>query len=147
MKVILLENIEKLGKKYEVVEVAGGYARNFLLPKNMAQMANKGNLKNLEKMKEKEQVKIKKDKKEIESLISNLEGEEFVIKMKVGEKDQLFESITKKKISEKLKEEGFGVEEKKIKLKDPIKKLTEEEIEIEFDYQLKTKIKIKIEEE
>lgn len=147
MKVILLENIEKLGKKYEVVEVTDGYARNFLLPQKKGQLATKGNLKNLEKIKEGEEKKKKKEKKEVEELISKLEGKEFTIKTKAGEKDQLYESITAKKIANKLQEEGYDIEEKNIVLDKPIKNLTEKEIEISFDYDLTTNININIKEE
>ncbi|MGM0438859.1 MAG: 50S ribosomal protein L9 [Patescibacteria group bacterium] len=145
MKVILLENIKKLGKKFEVVEVADGYARNFLLPEGKAQMATEGNLNSLEKRKAKEEKKAKKKEEEVKDLISEIENKEFSIEMKVGEKDQLFESVDSKDISEKLKEEGFDVESKQIKLDSPIKEVTEQEVELEFDYNLKTKIKIKIE--
>lgn len=147
MKVILLEKIEKLGKKYDIVEVASGYARNFLLPQEKAQMATKSNLKNLEKMKEREKIIQKKQKEEIEKIIETLNGKEIVIPMKVGEKNQLFESVTKEKISDKLKEEGIEVSEKKINLKKPIKELTEEEVELNFNFGLKTNIKIKITED
>ncbi len=146
MKVILLETIEKLGKKYEVVEVADGYARNFLLPEGKAQMATEGNLKSLEKRKEKEKKKKAKKKKEVEELISKIKDKKFVIKMKAGEKEQLYQSVDAKKISEKLKEEGFEVEPKQISLDDPIKKVIEKEIELKLDHNLKTKIKVKIEE-
>lgn len=147
MKVILLEKIEKLGKKYDIVEVASGYARNFLLPQEKAQMATKSNLKNLEKMKEREKIIQKKQKEEIEKIIETLNGKEIVIPMKVGEKNQLFESVTKEKISDKLKEEGIEVSEKQINLAKPIKELTEEEVELNFNFGLKTNIKIKITED
>ncbi len=146
MKVILLEKIEKLGEKYEVVEVSDGYARNFLLPQSKAQMATEGNLKNLENMKEKEKMAMKEERAEIEKIISKLDGKEFVIKMKVGEKDQLYESVTKQKISERLEEEGFEISEKQIDLNDPIKELTEKEIDIKFNFNLNATVKIKIEE-
>ena len=146
MKVILLETIDKLGKKYEVVDVADGYARNFLLPEGRAQMATEGNLKSLEKRKEKEEKKKSKKKKEVEELIAKIENKEFVIRMKAGEKDQLYQSVDSKKISEKLKEEGFEVDSKQINLDNPIKEVTEKEVELQLDHDLKTKINIKIEE-
>ncbi len=146
MKVILLENIKKLGKKYEVIEVADGYAKNFLLPQKKAELATDGNLKALKKKEEKEKKKRKKKKEEIEKLISELEDKEFIIETKVGEKNQLFESINSEKISEKIKKEGYDVSEKQVKLDKPIKQLTEKEVELQFNHDLKTNIKIKIEE-
>ena len=147
MKVILLEHIEKLGKKYEVVEVADGYARNFLLPEEKAQMATKANLDALEKKKAKEELKRKKKKEDVEKLVEEIKGKEFIFEMKAGDKDQLFKSVNKKDISEKLQEEGFSVSSKQIELEEPIKELTEKEVELHLDHDLKTKIKIKIEEE
>lgn len=147
MKVILLENIEKLDKKYEVVEVADGYARNFLLPQKKALLATEGNLKNLEKIKEKEEKKKKKKKKEIEKLISKLKNKEITIKTKAGDKDQLYESISAKKIADKLQEEGYDVEKKNVVLEEPIKSLTKKKIELSFNYDLTTNININIKEQ
>ncbi len=147
MKVILLENIKKLGKKYEVVDVSDGYARNFLLPEGKAEMATEGNLKSIEKKKLKAEKERKKKKEEVEKLISEIQNKEFTIKMKAGDKDQLFESVDSKKISEKLKDEGFEISPDNINLKTPIKKLTEKEVNLNFGNNLKTKIKINIEEE
>ncbi len=147
MKVILLENIKKLGGKYEIVEVADGYARNFLLPQDKAKIATEGVLKSLEEKKEKEKERKKKEEKKIEQTIEKLKGKKFTIKMKVGDKNQLFQSVNSKKISEKMKEEGFDISEKQIILNEPIKQLTERDVGIEFDYGAKTTVKIKIEEE
>jgi len=147
MKVILLENVKKLGKKYEVVDVADGYARNFLLKENKAEKATEKKLKELDKRKAEEQKRMQKNKEETEKIIKELEDKEFKIKMKAGEKGQLFESVDAKKISEKLEKEGFSISESNIKLEDPIKEITEIEIPIDLDHDLSTKIKIKIEKE
>ncbi len=147
MKVILLEDLKNLGEKYEVVEVSDGYARNFLLKKGKAKIASKSALAKIEKMKEKEKKEKEEKIKEIKKLISDLEKKKITIKTKTGEKDQLFESITAKKISDKLQKEGFEINEDKIKLEEPIKDLGEKNILIKFEDDLKTNIKIKIESE
>ena len=147
MKLILLEHIEKLGKKYEVVEVADGYARNYLLPEGKAQMATESNLKQLENKKQKEEERRRKKKSEIETLIKKVKGKELIIKMKAGEKDQLFESVDSQDISKALKDEGFEVSAEEINLESPIKELTEKEIQLIFDKDLKTTINVKIEEQ
>jgi large subunit ribosomal protein L9 len=147
MKVILLENIKKLGKKYEIVEVADGYARNFLLKEEKAELATDGNIKNLEKRKQQEKVNEEEEKKEIKGIISKIEGKEFTMKTKVGQKDKLYEAITAKKIADHLQEKKYKITEDQVGLKDPIKKITEKEININFKYDLNTTIKIKIKEE
>lgn len=147
MKVILLENIKKLGKKYEIVEVSDGYARNFLLKEKKAELATEGNIKNIEKRKQQEKVNEEKEKEEIEKIITKIKGKEFVIETKVGDKEQLYEAITAEKIADHLQEKGFNIVTDQIKLEEPIKKLTEKEIKIAFKHDLKTKIKIKIKEE
>ena len=102
MKVILLQDVENLGKKHEVKEVKPGYARNFLFPKNLAKPATKEALKQLEAQKETEIEKQEQALKEIQEKASSIDGQEIIIAVKVGEEDQLFESITSQKIFEKL---------------------------------------------
>ena len=147
MKVILLERVKKVGEKLDVKNVSDGYAMNFLLPKKLAVEASEANLKRFLKQKE----KVTEDKqKELEiqkQAIKKINNQEIHLKVKVGDKDQLFESINDKKISEKLKELGFDVNKEDIKLEHPIKDLGIHEVEIDFGNNLKAIIKIKIEKE
>ena len=147
MRVILLQDIDKVGKKYEVKEVADGYARNFLFPKGLAKPATKEALKWLEIQKEIEEKKAEEELKKIQALASRIDGQEILIPVKVGEKGQLYESVTAKKIFEILKENGFDIKKSQIVLEQPIKELGEFTVKIKFEHNLEAEIKIIIVEE
>jgi len=147
MRVILLQDIDKIGKKYEVKEVADGYARNFLLPKGLAKPATKEALKWLKVQKEIEEKKAEEELKKIQSLASAIDGQEIAITVKVGEENQLFESVTTQKIFEKLKEGGFEIKKNQIMLEKPIKELGEFPVKIKFEHNLEAEIKIIVVEE
>ena len=147
MKVILLQDIEKLGKKYEIKHVADGHARNFLLPKNLVKPATEENLKWLEIQKEVISQKSEEELKKVQAVASTIDGIEIILPMKIGEKEQLFEAVTAQKISEKLKEQGFEVKKTQIVLKDPIKELGEFPVKVQLGHNLEAEIKLIIIEE
>ncbi len=142
MKVILLQNVDGLGKKYEIKEVKSGYARNFLLPQKLAKTATKTALKWLEDQKEVIAKEAEEDLKKVQELASHLDGLEVIISVKVGDEGQLFESINAQKISEKLKEMGYEVAKSHIKLANPIKEVGEFPVEIDLEHNLETEIKL-----
>lgn len=146
MRVILLQDIENLGKKYEVKEVADGYARNFLLAKEMAKAASKKTLKWLEAQKEIEAQKAELALKKVQTIADKIEGIEVVMPMKVGEKGELFEAVTSQKISDKLKEMNFAVKKTQINLSEPIKELGEFPVKINFDHNLEAEITLVVNE-
>ena len=147
MRIILLQNVEKLGKKYDIKEVADGYARNFLIPKGLVKPATKENLKWLETQKEIEVKKAEEELKKVEAVATNIDGQEIIIPVKIGEEGQLFESITSQKIYEKLKELGFEIKKSQIDLTEPIKELGEYPVKIKFEHNLEAEIKIIVVEE
>jgi len=147
MKVILLKDIKNLGKKYEIKEVSDGYARNYLIPKKLAKVANEKNLKWLEKQKQKEEKRAEEELRKVQEAASAIDGQEITIPVKVGEDGQLFESITVQKIYEKLKEEGFEIKKSQILLESPIKELGEFPVKIKFPHNLEAEIKIIVVEE
>ena len=147
MRVILLQNIEKLGKKYEVKEVKDGYARNFLIPKGLVKQATKKALKLLETQKGMETEKEKEELKKAQQLASGFEGVEVIIPVKIGDEGQLFESINKQNIIDKLKEAGFEIKKSQVALEEPIKELGEFPIKINFDHNLEAEIKVIVTEE
>ena len=147
MRVILLQDIEKIGKKHEVKEVKNGYARNFLIAKGLAKPATKEALKWLGLQKEIETKKAEEELKKAQQIASAIDGQEIIMPVKTGEEDQLFESITAQKISEKLKELGFDVKKGQISLTEPIKELGEFPIKIKFEHNLEAEIKIIVTEE
>ncbi len=147
MKVILIQDVEKIGKKYDVKEVKNGYAMNYLIPNDLARPATKEALQWLEVQLEIGQKKQEDNLKEVQVLVSKIDGLEVPFDVKVGGKDQLFESITATKIKEKLKEMGFEVAKNQIELKDPIKKLGEFTVKLSFEHNLEASIKVLINEE
>ena len=142
MKVILLRDIKKLGKKFEVKEVSPGYARNLLIPNGYAILADKQSLKRLESQKNIQMKKTEERQKENEKMIKELEGKEIKIDTKIGEKGQLFETINEQKIADKLKEMGFAVEKSNIEINEPIKCQGEYLVKLKLDNNLEGKIKI-----
>jgi len=142
MKVILLQDIDGLDKKYEVKEVKNGHARNFLLPGKLARAATKQALKWLADQKEVIEKEAEEDLKKSQALASQLESLELNIAVKVGDEGQLFESINNQKIVEKLKEMGFEVKKSQVKLENPIKELGEFPISINLDHNLEAEIKL-----
>ncbi len=147
MKVILLQDIEKLGKKHEVKEVKNGYARNFLIPQGLVKIATDKALEWLKIQKGAGEKKAEQALKTIQEIASTLDGQEVIISVKVGEDGQLFESISVQKIFEELKKMGFNVKKKQIDLVEPIKELGEFPVKIKFDHNLEPEITIVVSEE
>ncbi|MDO8530481.1 MAG: 50S ribosomal protein L9 [bacterium] len=147
MKVILLEDVENVGKKYEVKEVKDGHARNFLIPQKLAKAVTKQTLKWLKDQKEVMEKEAEDDLKKAQELASQIDGIEVPILLKVGPEGQLFESVNNVKISEKLKEMGFEVKKSQIILAEPIKTLGEHPVKINLDHNLETEIQVIIGEE
>jgi len=139
-----LQDIEKLGKKFEVKEVADGFAKNHLLPKKMVQPATKNALIWAQTQREIAAKNEEKELIEIQKKVSALDGREFVMEVKTGEKDQLFESVNSSKIAELLKENGIDADKKQIDLKEPIKELGDWRVKINFPHNLEAEIKITV---
>jgi len=142
MRVILLKDIEKVGKKFEVKEVKDGFARNFLFPQGSAKLATEEALKWLEVQKEIEEKKAEEDLNKIQGQASAIDDQEIIIPVKTGGEDQLFESVTCQKIADKLKEMGFDVKKSQITLAEPIKELGEFPVKIKFEHNLESEIRI-----
>ncbi len=124
MKVILLQDIKGVGKKDEVINASDGYARNFLFPKNMALEASSENMNKLKAKQDANQYKKLVEKQEAQKMAENLKTIILKIKVKAGENQKIFGSITSKEISENLKEQyKIQIDKKKIELKEPIKTL------------------------
>ena len=147
MRVILLQDIENVGKKYEIKEVKNGYARNFLIPNGLVKQTTKESLKWVKVQKEIEIKKSEEALKKAQEMASAVDGQEISISVKIGEEGQLFESITDQKIFEKLKELGFEIKKSQIDLPEPIKELGEFPVKIKFEHNLEAEIKVIIVEE
>jgi large subunit ribosomal protein L9 len=142
MLVILLKDVDKVGKKFEVKEVKDGYARNFLIPQGLVKQATKEAITWLETQKETEEKKAEESLKKIQDVASAIDDQEVVIQVQVGEEDQLFESVTSQKISDKLKELGFDIKKSQIELSQPIKETGEFPVKIKLEHNLEAEIRV-----
>jgi large subunit ribosomal protein L9 len=125
MEVILKEDINNLGHRGDVVKVAAGYGRNYLLPQNLAMEANAANKAVIEQMKNSAIRKSAKEKSEAESLVGHLDQIALNFIRKTGESDHLFGSVTSADIAQQLEEKGFNIDRRKIHLDEPLKSLGE----------------------
>ncbi len=123
MKVILRQDYESLGKSGEVITVKSGYARNFLIPKGIAVLANSRNIKIFEEERKLMDHRQNKDRRNAEALSKELEKVSLTATVTVGEEDKVFGSVTTQTISDLLKEKGYNIDKKKIQLDEPIKAL------------------------
>ena len=144
MKVILLQSHDKLGKAGEVVNVKSGFARNYLIPKQIASIATKQNIKSLESFLRAQEIKEAKNRVNIEGLSKKLDSLTLKFEVEAGEDGKLFGSVTSQMISDELSEQGYTIDKKEINLEDPIKALGNHKIEIHLGYDLKPSIKIKV---
>lgn len=146
MRIILIENINNLGKKGDTREVSDGYARNFLLPRKLAEVATPDAINKSKIQAEKSIEKEKEGLEKIKKLAQELEGKEIIIKAK-AKKGKLFGSIGKKEISKELKKKGLDVSENNILLENPIKEIGDMEISVGLSKGIEAKIRLIIEEE
>lgn len=147
MQIILQEDVEKLGTRGQVVEVADGYARNYLLPRKLAIEASAGNVKRLEKIRTVLAKRTANERGSAEKLGELLAAVSVKLKRKAGENDQLFGSVTTADISEALAAQGFNVDKRKIELADPIKLIGEYQVTAKLYQDVTAAIKVVVERE
>jgi large subunit ribosomal protein L9 len=144
MEVILKEDVNKLGHRGDVVKVADGYGRNYLLPGKLAIEANAANKAVIEQMKASAVRKSAKEKVEAESLSTQLDAIELVFERKVGENEHLFGSVTSGDIAHQLEEKGFKVDRRKISLEDPLKSIGEYHVPVKLHREVTSHIKVTV---
>ena len=142
MKVILLQDIEKIGKKYDIKDVSNGFARNFLLPQGLAKIADEDNLEWAKAQMDSKEEKAKTELEQTGDMVNQLDGYEIEIPVKVGDKGQLFEKVSSKKITEALQAQGFKVKNNQIELENDIHEAGEFDVKIKFEHNLETQIKV-----
>ncbi|HEY6972459.1 MAG TPA: 50S ribosomal protein L9 [Candidatus Angelobacter sp.] len=147
MEVILKEDVPKLGHRGDVVRVAEGYGRNYLLPRKLAIEATRGNKAVIEQMKQAAVRRSAVEKADAEALSKQLEGVSLSFKRKAGEKDHLFGSVTSADIAEALEHKGFNIDRRKIQLHDPLKNLGEFEVPVRLHRDVTSRVKVVIEKE
>jgi len=144
MKIILLNNVKNLGNKGDVKDVSEGYARNFLLPQKLVEIATKEKIEKFNQLKEEEKLKEEHLEEILKETALKIQNKKIIIKAK-SEKEKLFGSIGTKEISGELKKQGFEISEKSIILKEPLKTLGEKELTIVFGKNIKAKIIVVVE--
>lgn len=147
MEIILLEDIEKLGVRGQLVKVANGYGRNYLLPKKMAVAATPHNRRWVEQQRVRFLKQTAKEKAEAEELAKLLEGVSVVVTRKAGEHGNLFGSVTALDISEGLASQGYKIDRRKIQLDQPLKVLGEYDVPVKLHREVTTPVKVKVEAE
>ena len=144
MKIILIENIETLGKIGDIVSVKKGYARNYLFPKGLAQIATEKNIQSAQKLIELQDKKDAINRLNLEALAKKLDKLTLKFELQAGEDDKLFGSVTSSMIADSIDEEGYKVDKKEILLEEPIKHTGNHFVEINLGHELSAKVKIKI---
>ncbi|HMC75432.1 MAG TPA: 50S ribosomal protein L9 [Terriglobales bacterium] len=147
MEVILKEDVPKLGTRGDVVKVAEGYGRNFLLPKKLAIEASKGNKAVIDQMKSAAVRRSAKEKAGAEELSKQFDGLSVSFQRRSGEHDQLFGSVTSGDIADALEKKGFNVDRRKIQLHEPLKTLGEFMIPVKLHKDVTAHLKVVIEKE
>ena len=144
MEVILREHVDNLGRRGEIVKVADGYARNYLLPRKLALLATEGNKKVVERERVKFEAKETEDRKVAEGIAERVNNVQVEISRKVGETEALYGSVTTADIAEALHAKGVDIDRRKIVLQEPIKRLGEFDIAVKLHRDVATHVKVRV---
>ena len=147
MKIILLQDIPKLGRKNEVKEVSDGFARNFLFPQKLAKPATDEAVKEIMRQKERKEREYSEEFQKTNELVDKLKSLELHFKVKMGEKGRAFGSVTPAKIRDELAKHGISVKKEVIQLEDSIKTTGEHIVKIKFPFDLEGEVKVIVESE
>src|SRR5579862_9415387 len=147
MEVILKEDVAKLGSRGDVVKVAEGYGRNYLLPRKLAIQANEGNKAVIVQMKAASVRRSAKEKTQAEELAKQFDGVSVSFQRRTGEHDQLFGSVTSTDVAEALEKKGFNIDRRKIQLHESLRTLGEFTVPIKLHKDVTTHLKVVIEKE
>ena len=147
MQIILQEDVDKLGHRGQLVEVAEGYARNYLLPRKYAIEATPGNMKRLDKMRAAFAKKEAVEKDDAQKLAELLASVSLEFARRTGDEDHLFGSVTSGDIAEALEAKGYHIDKKKIQLAEPIKALGDFEVPVKLHREITTPVKVHVKKE
>jgi large subunit ribosomal protein L9 len=147
MKVILIQDMDALGLEGDIVNVADGYARNYLVPKKLALEANKQNIKLMETQRKKIEIKRLKAKEDAEKVKEKMTGMVITISQKAGEEEKLYGSVTSMDIAAHLDKQGITIDRRKIALDKPIKTLGEHDVAVKLYPEVTVSIKVVVEPE
>jgi large subunit ribosomal protein L9 len=144
MEVILRDHVDNLGRRGEIVKVANGYARNYLLPRKLALPATEGNKKQIERERAKFDAKEAEERKVVDALAGRISNVEIEIARRVGDTEALYGSVTASDIAEALAARGFDIDRRKLQLAEPIKKIGEVNVPIRLHRDVTATIKVKV---
>ena len=144
MEVILREHVDNLGKRGEIVKVADGYARNYLLPRKLALPATDGNKKHVERERRIVDAREAAEKSQAEALAARLTSIEIAIARRVGDTEQLYGSVTAADVAEFLKTKGFEIDRRKLILPEPIKAIGEHSVPLKLHREVTVPLKVKV---
>ena len=144
MEVILRQHVDNLGERGQIVKVADGYARNYLLPRNLALPATEGNKRHVERERKIVEQREAEEKGQAEAVAARLAGVAITIARRVGETDQLYGSVTAADIADYLKAKGFEVDRRKLVLPDPIKPIGEHNVPLKLHRNVTVPLKVKV---
>ena len=144
MKVILLDDVTKVGRRGEVRDVSDGYARNFLIPKKLALSATAGNLKNLEHIKRQQDAKADRIKADAEALRAKIEALVYEERRQASEEGKLFGSVTSQDVADFLGTRGVPIERKRITLDEPIKALGEHVVSMRLHQDVTAQLRVNV---
>jgi large subunit ribosomal protein L9 len=144
MDVILKEDVSNLGSRGDVVKVAEGYGRNFLLPKRLAIEATEANKSVIEQMKQSAVRRSAREVSDAQQLVSQLDKVALVFKRKVGEHEHLFGSVTSVDIAQQLEQQGFNIDRRKIQMEEPLRQLGEFHVPVKLHREVAAQIKVTI---
>ncbi len=144
MEVILREHVEHLGNRGEIVKVADGYARNYLLPRKLALLVTDGNRKQIERERAKFDAKEAEEQKVAQAIADRMASVEIVIARRVGETDALYGSVTTSDIAEALAAKGFDIDRRKLQLPEPIKRLGAVDLPVKLHRDVTATVKVKV---
>jgi len=144
MEVILREHVDNLGRRGEVVKVADGYARNFLLPRKLALKATEGNRKQIERERVKFDAKEAEEQKVAQAVADRMANVDVEIARRVGETEALYGSVTSADIAAALAAKGFDLDRRKIILQEPFKKVGEYDVPVKLHRDVTTHIKVRV---
>jgi large subunit ribosomal protein L9 len=144
MEVILKEDVNNLGHRGDVVKVADGYGRNFLLPQKLAMEATAANKAVIEQMKQSSIRRTAREKSDAESLVAQLDQVALTFERKVGENEHLFGSVTSGEIAQQLEQRGFTIDRRKIQLDEPLRQLGEFHVPIKLHREVTAHIKVTV---
>jgi large subunit ribosomal protein L9 len=144
MEVILKEDVNNLGHRGDVVKVADGYGRNYLLPRKLAMEATAANKAVIEQMKSSAVRRSAKEKSEAEALVVQLNAVALVFERKVGENDHLFGSVTSADIAQQLESKGFNIDRRKVQLEEPLKQIGEFHIPVKLHREVTAHVSVTV---